>query len=181
LISEVPLPRATCGRAVSRVAGRVPSGASARPALVGGGAADLFDEKRVNAAVRIVAGHAGKAGIHDHCHSINREGGFSHVSRNDDLAFSDSRDSLVLVRGWEFAVKRKDKTSAWRAIAHFTDGALDLVRTGHENENISIGAVKILRNRVCGKFPWGSSRGSWRRYRFQQETCGLLTRVPGRG
>src|SRR4029077_11091503 len=132
------------------------SGASrASGALVGGGAADLFDEKRVNAAVRIVAGHAGKAGIHAHCHSINREGGFSHVSRNDDLAFSDSRDSLVLVRGWEFAVKRKDKTSAWRAIAHFTDGALDLVRTGHENENISIGAVKILRNRVSGKFPWG--------------------------
>jgi hypothetical protein len=123
--------------------------------LVGGGAADLFDKKGVYATMRIIAGNAGKAAIHDHCHAINREGSLSHVCRNDDLALSGPRDSLVLLGGWELAVERKDSTSAWRPMAHFANGALDLVCARHEDENVSIGPVQILRNRVCCKFPWG--------------------------
>ena len=139
--------------------------AGAPGALIRRGAANLFDEKSVDAAMRIVACDAGKTCIHDHRDSIDCQGGFCHICGNDDLALGAASDSLVLVRGGELAMKRKDEIPAGNALAQIPNGALDLIGTGHENESISFGPLQILCDRLCSKFPRGLvPRGSWRRY-----------------
>ena len=88
------------GPETQAMAGGGPAGASRT--LVGGGAADLFDEERVDAAVGVEPGHARLPGIDDEAHAVDGEGGLGNVRADDDLAAAGvAGDGGVLVGGWE--------------------------------------------------------------------------------
>ena len=89
--------------------------AGAAGALVGGGAADLFDEQRVDAAIRIVARNARQAAVDHQAHAVDGERGFRDVGGDDDLAPVVPRHRRVLIARRQFAVQRKHDELADRA------------------------------------------------------------------
>ena len=48
-------------------------------------------------------------------------------------------------------MKRKDNASAWCTMIDFVDGALDFVRSGHIDKDVTVRPVEMLRN---GPYPW---------------------------
>ena len=94
------------------MAGRGPAGAAG--ALVGGGAADFFDEQGVDAAARIEPRDARQAAVDDDPDAVDRERSFRHVRRDDGPAFLIMGERGVLLRRRQFAVERQDDES----IAH---------------------------------------------------------------
>ena len=133
--------------------------AGAAGALIGRGAADLFDHERVDAAVGIVAGHAGQSGIDHHGHAVDGEGRFGHIGGDDDLALRGAGHGLVLLGGGEFAMEGQDGAAGACAVGEFADGALDFIRTRHEDKDVAVGAVEVfphgLNREVPGRFVAG--------------------------
>src|SRR5205814_893352 len=77
-------------------------------ALIGAGAADFFDEKRVDAAMGVVPGDASETGVDDEADAVDGERGFGDVGGDDDFGFVVPGDGGVLVVGRKVAVKRED-------------------------------------------------------------------------
>ena len=50
-------------------------------------------------------------------------------------------------------MKRKDNASAWRTMIDFVDGALDFVRPGHKDKDVTVSSVEMLRNGLRRKLP----------------------------
>ncbi len=125
------------GPEAQAMAGGGASGAAR--ALVGGGAADLFDEQRVDAAIGIEPGDARLAGVDDEAHAVDGERGFGDVGADDDFPLARiTRHGGVLVGGRQFAVERqREPPTQTRVIADFAQGAVDLVRAGHEHERVA--------------------------------------------
>ena len=71
--------------------------AGATGALIGGGAADFFDQQRVDASVGIVARNARQAAVDHQAHAVDGERGFRNVGRDDDLAPVVLRHCRVLI------------------------------------------------------------------------------------
>ena len=82
---------------------------AARPAraLVGGRLADLLDEQRVDAAIRIVTRNARQPAVNHQPDAVNGQRGLGDVGGNDHLALAVTRHRGVLVLGRKFAVQRK--------------------------------------------------------------------------
>ena len=129
-------------------------------ALVGGGAADLFDEQRVDAPVRVETGDARDAGVDDQAHAVDGQRGLGDVGADDDLPLAGiTRDGGVLFGGREFAVERqREPVAQARVVADFVERAADLVRAGHEDERVAFrkrpGEAGQL---LGGEFPRGDA------------------------
>src|SRR5437868_1271480 len=81
------------------------SSACASFALFGGGAIDVFDEKRADAALRIVSGNSRFAAIDHMPDAVNCDGGFRDVCGDDYFAERIGNESEVLIFGRQIAVK----------------------------------------------------------------------------
>ena len=119
------------------MSGRGPAGAAG--ALIGGGAADLLDEERVDPAPRIEARDPGEPAVDHDPHAVDREGSFRDVRGHDHFAFLVGRERGVLFVRREFAVKReRDEALAHPRGAERGDRARDLVFSRHENEHVAL-------------------------------------------
>jgi hypothetical protein len=97
-----PKPDAVTGRGAAR---------AAEP-LLRRGAADLFDEQRVDAAMRIEPRHAREAAVDHHAHAVDGQRRLGHVGRDDDLALlRPARHGGVLLGGRKFAMQRVNAKS----------------------------------------------------------------------
>ena len=69
--------------------------------------ADLLNQERVDAPVRVVAGHPRQAAVDDRSHAINGQRGFRDVGRHDDLATIIAGNGPILRLRRKFAVQRQ--------------------------------------------------------------------------
>ena len=112
--------------------------AGAAGPLVGGSRADLLDQERVDAAVRIVTRHAGEAAVDDGRHAVDGERGFRDIGRDDDLARVVARHRAVLRLRRQLAVQRQDEEIAQRLLVlHRLHRPADLVGAGHEDQQVA--------------------------------------------
>src|SRR5438270_4728591 len=99
------------------------SSACASFALFGGGATDVFDEKRADAALRIVSGNARFAAIDDEPDAIDCYRGLRHIRRDDYFAERIGNESEVLIFGRQIAVQwNEGKALLGAAGANGADG-----------------------------------------------------------
>ncbi len=115
--------------------------AGAAFALIGGGAADLFDQERADAAFGVVSGDAGLAAVHNVTDAVDGDGGFGDIGGDDDFSIRIGGKGEVLVLGLELAVER-DEGDAFADVggSNGGDGGIDLAHAGHEDEDIALGA-----------------------------------------
>ncbi len=139
-----PKPQAMARRGSSGAAG----------ALIGGSAADFFDEQGVDAAARIEPRDARQAAVDHDLDSIDRERSFGHVRRDDGPAFLIMGERGVLLRRRQFAVERQDdKSIAHPRSADGGDGPADLVFSGHEDEHVAFGPRRDAFEFIRGQIP----------------------------
>src|SRR5215469_12384791 len=125
--------------------------ASAPCALISRGATDFFCYQRIDATMRIILCDLGQTGVDHKGNSIDGEGRFSHVGRDNSFGLCVSRDRGVL-RPWrEVAVERENHSSETRSFNLF-DGSRDLKGAGHEDQNVST-VILSLGESVCSQFP----------------------------
>src|SRR6516165_6706308 len=85
--------------------------ASAPCALISRGATDFFCDQRIDAAMRIIVCDLGQTGVDHKGNSIDGEGRFSHVGRDNSFALRVSCNCGVLCPWREVAVKRENHSS----------------------------------------------------------------------
>ncbi len=142
-------------------AGAWSSAAGAAGALVGGGAADLFDEQGVESAPRIETRDAGEAAVDHRADAVDGERGFGDVGGDDDFRAVVAGDGGVLVAGLQFAVEREEQvTAGFGKVPQGFEGALDLERAGHEHQNIAgIASAGLVGESLGGLVPDGTFIG----------------------
>ena len=125
--------------------------ARATEPLLGRGAADLFDEERVDPAMGIEPRHARQAAVDDDAHAVDGQRGFGDVGRDDDFSLLARRDGGVLLGGRKFAVQRmKREIARGKAVPQRVERALDFVRAGHENEDVALGTFSGVEQPLAG-------------------------------
>ena len=113
---------------------------ASRPAraLVRARPADLLDEQRIDAAIRIESRHPRQTAIDHQPHAFDGQRGLGHVRRDDHLSLLVARHRGVLLGGGQFAVQRQHQTLAAAArLADRGDRAADLVSARHKDERVS--------------------------------------------
>ena len=121
------------------MAGRGSAGATG--ALFGRGAADFFDEQRIDPAARIEARDPRQAAVDHDPHAFDREGSFRDVGRDDRFALFVTGECGVLLRRRQFAVERKRRRnrSLTREARMAEMVRVDLIFSRHENEHVAFG------------------------------------------
>ena len=118
--------------------------AGAAGALLGAGPADLLHGQGVDAAARVVAGHAGEARIDHGADAFDGQRGFGDVGADDDLRLLAGRDGGVLVLRRQFAVQGDDAPAAGEAAPlQGRHGLADLVGAGHEHQDVAREAGRL--------------------------------------
>ncbi len=155
LLALGPKPHAVSWRGAAR----------ATKPLLRGGPADLFDQQRVDPAMRIEPRHAGESAVDHHAHAVDGQRGLRHVGRDDDLPFLARRNRGVLLRGRQLAVQRmKRKVARAEAVAHRVERALNFVRAGHENQDVALGTLARIEQRARTpprRVPRPGRRSAW--------------------
>ena len=129
-------------------AGRGAAGAAG--ALVGGGAGDVFDQQRVDAAPGIEARHAREAGVDHEADAVDGQRGFRNIGGDDDFPPVVAGDGGVLVVGRQFAVEwEEERALGGGGLAEGFDRALDFIGAGHEDERVA-GVVPFARGAFVG-------------------------------
>src|SRR3954462_15882941 len=147
-----PVEKFPFGPETEAVARRGPTGPAG--ALIGGRAADFFDEQGVDAAPGIEARDARQAAV-DHClDAINSERGFRDIGGNDGAPLLVMGKGGILFFRTQFAMKWKNN----ELIAHprgpdRRDRAANLVFPGHEDQDVALTVAGDPLQLVCGKVP----------------------------
>ena len=72
--------------------------------MFGAGLADALDQKRVDAAMRIVSGNSREAAVDNEANSIDRDGRLGDIRCHDDFRLLVASNRLVLIARRQFAV-----------------------------------------------------------------------------
>ena len=131
-------------------------------ALLGAGAADLFNQQRIDTPIRIVTRNTCETTVDYQSNAIDRDGSFRDIGCDDDFRLIVTRNRSILIARRKFTVQRKKQIAArLRLLADRIDGPMDLVAAGHEHQNIGAVwaaierpcSVNVLRKRLCCNFP----------------------------
>ena len=117
------------------------------------GGANFFDEKRIDAAIRIVARHPREARVHHQSHAIDRQRCLGDIGGNNHLSPIRAVHRTVLLGGRELAMQRQNGATPAKAPLQLADGALDFIGPRHEDEHITFGALKVLGDCIRCRFP----------------------------
>src|SRR5215469_18965602 len=90
--------------------------ASATCALISRGATDFFCDQRIDATMGIILCDLGQTGVDHKGNSVDGEGRFSHVGRDNNFALWVSCDCGVLCPRREVAVERENHSSETRSL-----------------------------------------------------------------
>src|SRR5215831_10189886 len=85
--------------------------ASTPRTLISRGATDFFCNQGIDATMRIILCDLGQTGVDHKSNSIDGEGRFSHVGRDNNFALRVSCDCGVLCPGREVAMERENYSS----------------------------------------------------------------------
>ena len=118
-----------------------------------GGGADFFDKKRIDAAIRVVAGHSCEARVNDERHAIDRQRCLGDIGGDDHFSAMGAVHSAVLLGSGEFSMQRQNGAPPSKPPLQLADGALDFIGPGHEDKHIAIGALKVLGDCIGRCFP----------------------------
>ncbi len=127
-------------------------GASGPPRpLLGGGAADRFEQEGADAPLRIVAGDAGQSTVNYMDNAVNRDGGFGDVGGDDEFAPAVGGEGQVLLLRRQFAVEGDHgQRLAQPRRAAGGQGGVDLRHAGHENQDVArLATLDDARHRVA--------------------------------
>ena len=107
-------------------------------ALVGGGAADRFEQQGADAAFGIVTGDARQAAVNDMDNAVNRDGGFGDVGGDDQFAQAVGGEGQVLLLRRQFAVEgNHGQRLAQPGGAAGGQGGVDFRHAGHEHQDVA--------------------------------------------
>src|SRR5690348_3889939 len=111
-------------------------------ALIGGGAADFFDQQRVDAAIGIITGNSRKTAVDHETHTVDGERRLGHISRDHYFAPFVTCYCGVLIFCCELAMEREDGEFGAESVGGFAHGAGDLVGPRHKDENVAFGTFR---------------------------------------
>ena len=138
-----PQAHAASGRGASGTAGP----------LVGGGAADFFDQQSIDPAPRIIARDAGQPAVDHQRHTLDGQRRLRHIGRDDNLASPAGCHRFVLLARRHFAVQSENGKVAQRGGgADFIDRPLDFIGARHEDQRVA-GLGRVRGQRLGGQFP----------------------------